>query len=142
VLFDGSFKRDSTTFHIISIKDYQRTQRPGQDINIVSPLSRETQHRASQLMIFKDVDDEHYHEPHLKPTALPADHGCAFDSSMSRESFDVGVSRLEKRADLPDSCFGDTKRILQMVCVFKLIISRALQLIARTRRILGVLKIL
>jgi hypothetical protein len=119
------------TLHITSIDDYRSSMRPGQDINIVSPLSRDGADRYARLMIFKDVDEVHHHEPHLKPKKMKGDYGCAAGPHMQsipgideeeeyvelkkRHSISqYNAPRLKKRQELPKSCFGATRKILQI----------------------------
>lgn len=130
VLFHGSFTLPASengvsgTFHITSIGSYQKSSRPGQDINIVSPLARDSLlQRQSQMIIFKDETSMHHdHEPHLRPRVMPTHYGCGFDpETMASRPDDhhhpTGVlEKRQVRGTLPDSCFSSSRRILQMVC--------------------------
>lgn len=114
--FDGSFGALDGTYHISTVDNYRNSRRHGQDISIVSPLSRDTKHRNANMIIFKDVQGHHAHSAHLEPTVLSNHYGCGFTPGMARKDYAGGLTKrsLSKRQS-QGSCFQSTKKVLQMV---------------------------
>jgi hypothetical protein len=125
-MFEGAFQDiDGGEYHVNTIESYRSSKRPGQDISIVSPLSRKAKDRYARLMIFKDgSSDAQGHANHLDPTELNAHHGCGVEPHMRRipdvipdfKDEDAYVE-LKKRqsTDSKGSCKLPTPQMLPMV---------------------------
>jgi hypothetical protein len=121
-MFDGSF-RDimGGEYHINTVKSYRSSKRPGQDINIVSPLSRNGKDRYARLMIFMDGDsDSQSHSAHLEPKEMKGHYGCGVEPHMRRipdiTKDQVYVELKKRQATSSDgSCKLQTRQILPMV---------------------------
>jgi hypothetical protein len=113
--FDGAFSTERNTYHVNTVDNYRRSRRPGHDLHIVNPSARDSKHRNSQMIIFKDVNDEHLHHiEHLTPVTLPSHYGCGFNPATHSRHRQDRRNHLEKRQSAPPSCFNSVPQVLRM----------------------------
>lgn len=107
LVYDGSFESDGILYHVSTIDSY-RASKTENDIAIVSPLSRDIQHRAAKMIMYKDDQSEFYHNS-LYSRSMGSSMSCGVDSSrmIRRKS-----QPLESRQVL-DAC-NSTRKVLPM----------------------------
>ncbi|KAL3899863.1 MAG: hypothetical protein SGCHY_001736 [Lobulomycetales sp.] len=98
--YDGSFETEDGHYHVNTVQNYGNSQRVGQDISIVSPLSRTEKDRYARMIVFKDGTIESQdHAMHLAPTEMKGNYGCGVTPTMRRRA-DVKADDLERYVEL------------------------------------------
>ncbi|KAJ3382914.1 hypothetical protein HDU92_004508 [Lobulomyces angularis] len=127
LMFEGVFTNSDGMFHISSVENYRISRRFGLDIDIVSPFERDSVHRNTKIIIFKDSNDEASLIATIPPSKMTAQNGCGFEHTEDnklaimeyRKLSDTFPSPLFKRQSrnvtaTASSCFLPSKKILPM----------------------------
>ncbi|KAJ3393126.1 hypothetical protein HDU92_007957 [Lobulomyces angularis] len=132
LLFEGAFTTNDGMFHLSSIENYRISRRSGIDIDIVSPYERESIHRNTKLIVYKDSFNPLSLAATLPPTEMTSAHGCGFKFTESNKlaiiearKHDFNPKRHQKRLLETDfakfnlsakqsDCYFQDKKILPM----------------------------